>query len=208
MTSHLLGSNCENDFSTGALDDLRCLVTGEIIAEVRPLEDDECLPDVPASLSFVKKSRVAKSSITYVAGFMARKVLKSTRNCQNCQNVLLYSDGNVELDVIEARQCQNNNLVKPGSYLCFATNQSSSRLFYLIPRLCHRNNLFAMLKQVILKEVNFTVLNCADHKHIGDLVATLPIRCILYYWCKSVNKILVGKDVKFVKYLSCETNKN
>jgi hypothetical protein len=51
------------------------------------------------------------------------------------------------------------------------------------------------------------VLNCVDHTHIGDLVATSIIRCILYYWCKSVNKVLVGKDEKFVRYLRHEPNK-
>jgi hypothetical protein len=49
-----------------------------------------------------------------------------------------------------------------------------------------------MLKHVILKEVNFIVLNCVDNTHIGDLVATSIIRCILYYWCKSVNKVGIG----------------
>jgi hypothetical protein len=112
-----------------------------------------------------KKSRVAKSTIAYVAGFVARKVLKSTSNFQNCKNVLLHSDGDVDLGVIEARQYANCNLVKPGSYLCFAISQSLSRLFYLTPRNCHKNNLFAMLKHVILKEVNFIVLNCVDHTH-------------------------------------------
>jgi hypothetical protein len=207
MTSHSPSSNCEDDYSAGALDNLRCFITGECIAGVRRLDDYEHPANVPATLLCVKKSRVGKSTIAYVAGFVARKVLKSTSNCQNCKNVLLHSDGDVDLGVIEARQYANCNLVKPGSYLCFAISQSLSRLFYLIPRNCHKNNLFAMLKHVILKEVNFIVLNCVDHTHIGDLVATSIIRCILYYWCKSVNKVLVGKDEKFVRYLRHEPNK-
>jgi hypothetical protein len=52
----------------------------------------------------------------------------------------MYSDGNVDLGVIEARQYQNSMLVKPGSFLYFVTNQSLSLLFYLIPQ--HNNSYF------------------------------------------------------------------
>jgi hypothetical protein len=51
----------------------------------------------------------------------------------------MYSDGNVDLGVIEARQYQNSMLVKPGSFLYFVTNQSLSFLFYLIPQHCHNS---------------------------------------------------------------------
>jgi hypothetical protein len=51
MTSHSPSSNCEDDYSAGALDNLRCFITGECIAGVRPLDDDE----QPANCVMCKK---------------------------------------------------------------------------------------------------------------------------------------------------------
>jgi hypothetical protein len=41
MSRHSVGRNCERDYTEGALDNLRCLLTGEVVAGVVPLESEE-----------------------------------------------------------------------------------------------------------------------------------------------------------------------
>ncbi|KAF2903589.1 hypothetical protein ILUMI_02596 [Ignelater luminosus] len=37
---HSSGKNCENDYSCGILDNLRCLLTGEVEPGIKPLEEE------------------------------------------------------------------------------------------------------------------------------------------------------------------------
>jgi hypothetical protein len=87
LKTRSLGSNCEDDFSTGALDNLRCFLTGEEIAGVHPLQSngEDISQGAPGSIGTIKKSRVAKSTIAYVAGFVAKKVLKLNNQCDSCK---------------------------------------------------------------------------------------------------------------------------
>ncbi|KAI4467995.1 regulator of g-protein signaling loco [Holotrichia oblita] len=91
MSYHSPGANCEEDYATGALDNLKCFLTGEELQGIHLLEDTS--PEVPIPQN-IKKTRVAESTIAYFAGYIVKKSLK-TVHCQDCNSVLLHSDGNI-----------------------------------------------------------------------------------------------------------------
>jgi hypothetical protein len=55
-------------------------------------------------------TKISKCTITYVAGFVARKSLKLMGNCRICSNILLFSDGSqINDDFVSARQYSNTS---------------------------------------------------------------------------------------------------
>uniref|UniRef100_A0A1Y1JZB1 THAP-type domain-containing protein n=1 Tax=Photinus pyralis TaxID=7054 RepID=A0A1Y1JZB1_PHOPY len=199
LSTHSIGANCEYDFNVGALDNLRVFVTGEDIAGISPFEAD-IKDDIPV-ITHCKKTPVAKATIAYVAGFIGRRVLKKTK-CVKCKELLTASDGNVPLQVIEAREYKNSQLFRPGSCLYFLVSQTCTLLFYLIPRHCHQYMLRKRLVKYLTQSLNFNILNCTTHTQLGTLVVNLLVTTILHFWCKQVGRILSGTDQRFVNLVS------
>lgn len=82
MSAHSPHSNCEEDTNTYALDNLRSFLTGQYIEGIQPIEtpsENVCLPlDIP----FYQKTKVARCTITYMSGYIARVLLKYCKNCE------------------------------------------------------------------------------------------------------------------------------
>ncbi|KAJ8910621.1 hypothetical protein NQ315_002857 [Exocentrus adspersus] len=133
MSTHSPNSNCQEDYHTGALDNLRSFITGEVLPGVTPLPDYE-EPEVPSTVTLHRRSKVSRCTATYISGFIARKLLRKTK-CENCKSNLLFRDNNNDTDFIKARQYDHCKLIKPGTVFTFLVSQSIARLFYLIPRL-------------------------------------------------------------------------
>ncbi|KAH0818544.1 hypothetical protein GEV33_004247 [Tenebrio molitor] len=135
------GANCEKDFTVGALDDLRSFLTGEVIAGVSRLEPDVevVLPDLPLHC---KKSRVAKATLAYLAGYIAKTLLKKHGTCTTCRELLLRTHGDVPIEVIEARNFnQNRFLTQPGSFLYYVTSEAwkDQKFLYLTKHAPNKN---------------------------------------------------------------------
>lgn len=118
--------------------------------------------------------------------------------CQICRDGLIHSDGDVPLDVIEARQYKRGNLQKPGSYLYYITGKALEILFSTIPKVCNVNNISAVLVNLLVNTLDFVPFNCSAHE-MGKIIANLIVFTVLHFWCKQVNKLLSGKDYKFFK---------
>jgi hypothetical protein len=203
---HSPGANCEPDESSGALDALRCFVTGEEIAGISAIES-EASTSSTSTIDFStlqlhhRKSRVAKATLAYIAGFIGRSLLNKYGGCNMCREMLLKADGTVPLEVIEGRKYRHSSLVKPGTFLFWATSEATSRLMYAIPRLCSKTNLPLILENILSTYINFSVLNCKDHPFLGSKVSSLIVKTLLYAWIKQVNLVLNGKDSKFQIFL-------
>ncbi|KAJ8911831.1 hypothetical protein NQ315_012561 [Exocentrus adspersus] len=198
MSTHSPNSNCQEDYHTGALDNLRSFITGEVLPGVTPLPDDE-EPEVPSTVTLHRRSKVSRCTATYISGFIARKLLRKTK-CENCKSNLLFRDNNNDTDFIKARQYDHCKLIKPGTVFTFLVSQSIARLFYLIPKLCHLRNISSILEKIISSQLNFKVINCALHDP-DKILVKLTVRYSLYFWCKRVNLVAKGKDDKFIKFL-------
>jgi hypothetical protein len=136
---HSPGANCEPDESSGALDALKCFVTGEEIAGISAIESEASTSTIDFSTLQLhhRKSRVAKATLAYIAGFIGRSLLNKYAGCNMCREMLLKADGTVPLEVIEGRKYRHSSLVKPGTFLFWATSEATSRLMYAIQRLCN-----------------------------------------------------------------------
>ncbi|XP_015840038.1 transposable element P transposase [Tribolium castaneum] len=201
FSRHSPRANCEEDFSTGVLGTLRCFLTGEEIAGISSLENEDlAIPSAEGNTQLhQQKSRVAKATIAYVAGYVAKKILQNYGQCEECVKMLTHSDGDVPMAVIEARQYRLSTLTKPGSYLYFVTSECVSRLLFYIPRICYKQFISVLLRELINSELDFNVLNCNIHPTLGNSVVEFQIRVMLFYWAKQINLILKGNRNEFLK---------
>ncbi|KAB0804407.1 hypothetical protein PPYR_01377 [Photinus pyralis] len=204
MSSHSPSSNCEDDFTVGALDNLRSFITGEEVPGICLLENNFTI-ETSFIVSHSKKRPIAKATLAYVAGYVGNRISKSA-NCSVCKDMLTTSYGNVPMDVIEAREYSNSRLFRPGTYLYLVISQACSRLFYLIPRHCHKYGLNRSLIAFIMETINFDFLKCEKHTDLGLHVVKLIVKVIFYFWGKQVNKILNGNDERFVRLLATKPN--
>jgi len=135
LSTHSPGANCEKDVSEGVLENLHNFVTSKVMDGINTLNEEIVEPEIPSILIKQKRSFISKCTSTYIAGFIAKKVLKKIK-CNQCKNNILKSHSEANMDFIKARQYKNSHLTKPGSYFYFlVVSQSVSRLFYLIPRI-------------------------------------------------------------------------
>ncbi|XP_074033220.1 transposable element P transposase [Leptinotarsa decemlineata] len=204
MSAHSPGSNCERDMSTRALDDLRSFLCGEYVAGVHPLDYSTLLvPGIPDNLH-IGKTKLARCTLKYMSGSIGRILLKSKiiNNCDDCKrNILFRYNSESDDDFIDARQYERGHLIRPGQCLNFLVSQSLNYLFYIIPRLGTAKNISICLENILTNKLYFQPLNCPQHD-TGKKLYQIIIRCSLFWWTKSVNKIAKGIDTKFSKFLS------
>jgi glycogen debranching enzyme len=122
------------------------------------------LPDLPLHC---KKSQVAKETLAYLAGYIAKTLLKKHGTCTTCRELLLRTHGDVPIEVIEARNFnQNRFLTQPGSFLYYVTSEACTRLVYLISRYCKYETIHKILESILVKFENFTPSNCIEHNDL------------------------------------------
>lgn len=119
MSTHSPGANYENDDGNGALDNLHCFLTGDVVPGVSLLEPEDIAITIPPSVTDFKKSKITRCILTYISGFIAKKLLKQI-DFDICKQKLLYRDHDKD---IEARQYNHSRLVKPGTFFTFITSQ-------------------------------------------------------------------------------------
>lgn len=78
-----------------------------------------------------RKTTVAKATLAYIAGYV-RKMLQKHDSCEECRNLLHRSDGNVLLEVIQAKSYPKSTLVQPGGYLYFVVSVVTVIGFFFI----------------------------------------------------------------------------
>ncbi|KAJ8976852.1 hypothetical protein NQ317_012976 [Molorchus minor] len=207
MSSHSPFSNCEESELCDVLDNLQSYLTGEDIAGVTSLQDNDITLAVPSNIINIKRSRIGRCTITYVTGYFVRKAIQIVKDCEFCKANYLYSDYNKDHDFIEAREYTNSRLIRPGSFVTYVTGIALSVLFYLLPRTISSFNLAAMLKNQLIKYINFNPLICPEHKDVKNVFLNTLVKCIIYFYTKQVNRILKGKDTKFAKYVAVTKDK-
>ncbi|KAJ8943123.1 hypothetical protein NQ318_017319 [Aromia moschata] len=130
-----LFSNCEESETCEVIDNLQCFLTGEAVAGVSALSDDDAPVNVrlPSNLYRKQKSKIERCSITYIAGYFIKKIKNLIKDCEVCKVNYLYSDCVKDTEFIEARQYRQSNLIKPGSFVTYVTSQSLTLLFQVLP---------------------------------------------------------------------------
>lgn len=208
FSTHSPSGNCEEDENDGPLYTLRDFLLKEVLPEgleSRSLDLHQI--EIPPAILLPGRSKIAKCTLNYISGFIVRKVLKFVK-CENCKKNLLFRDSNLDLDFIEAREYQNCRLIIPGTYLNFLVSQSITRIFYILPRLCHYSNISLTLKKNLLQNLQFSLINCTEHKSTSSILMKIVIKCCIFFWCRRVNMISKGRDSKFVKFLNMKPSEN
>lgn len=155
---------------------------------------------MPNFLPLHKKTKIGRCTIKYYAGYVARKVnlLSAKFKCDTCKNNLLLWGNSTDTDFIELREYTKNLFVRPGDYLTFIVSRAVPMLYYLIPRLAGTQNISVALKEILIRNVDFKPINCLQHD-LKTQNCNFLIKCALYFWCKKVNRICNGQELKFIK---------
>lgn len=103
------------------------------------------------SLKYHPLFQLIECTATYISGFITKKLLQKV-NCNICKQHILYRTASYDTDFIEARTYKDSKMTTPGDFLNFLISQSVSRLFYLIPRLCHYKRISILLKNILSKQ--------------------------------------------------------
>lgn len=207
MAKHSPGSNCRKEPYCEGLDNLREFLTGEVISGVTPLEDSTVTVEIPNSLLWLNKTKVGRCTLKYMSGSLV-KMLKKSIKCDDCLKNLTINHNSSDEDFIEARQYERGTLIVPGTLFNYLVSSSLNYLFYCIPRICTEYNLSIILKDILNKRIMFKTINCkiVDH-NLGNKLCNLLVRCSIYWWTRSVNKILKGKGSKFTQFVKVCKNK-
>ena len=105
---HSPGANCLEDDAEAALKSITALLSGED-SMVEEMPDS---PDFPPT--FTKKGAVAVNTHAYIAGSMARKILRRVE-CKVCKDDLLTTIDLPHNQFIQIREYKRNALLKPNT---------------------------------------------------------------------------------------------
>lgn len=205
-----VGSNCENINDGDLLFTLKQFVknaTCEINITEQTAEEDFLTESsqVKNIENMHKGYPLQESNRSYVAGWVVKKVLSITKfkNCIACKESLLSND----TSHTEYIQLINPEYVKEKQSLtypsmCFLKDifiEADSVLNENISSLCFRRNVSVLLRERVYEKLNSNFVKCIEHKEeLKHAVIQVIIKLFLYTFYKSVNRILSGRDTRYV----------
>lgn len=185
---HSPGANCEDDNDSSLTSLKRFLLEDVKIMEKDIIED---LPQLSVSSDM---SSICSGNMKYVAGFVVRKILKTTK-CSSCKKSLAERIADPDI-VTEAKQYGKNALTMPGSAFHSAFVTCFLKLEIYLEKYCTNVNIKRQLVSVLNKQ-NF-VLGCGKH-NIQSNVIEIIVHFFILIWTKNVNKSLKGLDAYATK---------
>ena len=119
------------------------------------------------AFGFITTSDDVINMHAYIAGFVAKKLLKSAINCAQCRRHILSRDCDIDEfhKLIELKEFNSERralLYPMRSFVnTFGHMTDFSDLF--LPRICLENGVSRLLKEHILEYVSNTFLHCVEH---------------------------------------------
>lgn len=202
-STHSLGANCQKDDTDGALDSLRNLLTGETQAikhrsTNKTSVNEEKLQEIYKSIRG-KSSYVTTISYTYIAGYVAKKILKKVKHCNECKNSLLdYRKDNKDFDLIKAREHDKTSRLKyPKKEFNCAVRRAGHLVSQLLPHIAHMDGVSKYIRKTIKRKELFEWMQCIAHgKVVKRIFSILIFKTIMHSWLKTLNRILYGKEMR------------
>lgn len=190
LSNHSLNSNCEKDDLEG-LDNLKTL----LITPTEQIQPKVTFPEVTVEeYQPNHSSLLRKGKLTYVAGFVAKKILKQVKICQQCRKDLVGGDrSQPEYFVVQARAYSPQALLAPSTNFNSFFQKCIFHLTKLLPQICFYNNVTGHLKIILRHLCADNFFNCELH-NLKELIIKYIINFHLYVWIKNVNRILKGKQ--------------
>lgn len=189
---HSPAANCEEDVSEGALSSLRELLcsTTDVPAPLVvtcPIDNFD-FANIPTNNAVYTHA--------YIAGFLAKKIIKNLGKCSLCIKDLLTNQTHEEHTLITARAYHANALLKPSTMYAHLFTQMIEIGHEVLPKICIDENVKQLFRNTILKFVK-PYFTCQAHNVFDTLVNNF----VLFYihcWIVNVNKILKGSDLRNV----------
>lgn len=198
-TSHSIGSNCEEDFSEGALasynllfskinnDDTQNIYREPRVADGLVKNKSVCTPE----LSYLKFQ-----TQNYIAGFIIKKLNTILfKNCKICIRQICTDSVSKSHDLVIAREYNEQlNLKYPNVSFCRLIQGITDLIYLQLPSICHRLDYKLVLISKIQEQFNVNIINCPIHsEHFENKILNFSIKLLTNHWCVEVNRILNGK---------------
>lgn len=129
--------------------------------------------------------------------------MKKFKNCITCKESLLSTDTSDKeyIQIINAEYVKEKpSLTYPS--MCFLKDiffEVDSILNENISSVCFRKNVSVLLRERVYEKLNSNFVKCIEHKEELKLaVIQVIIKFFLYTFCKTVNRILSGRDTRYV----------
>ncbi|KAI4462935.1 thap domain [Holotrichia oblita] len=196
MSAHSPGSNCEEDNSEGALDNLRSFLE----RNVEEAEESATRVDIPTEvceMEMPEADSIVRNVHAYIAGYMVRKLRKNTNRCTMCISYLSSKEASPDHILIEAREYAPSKLYRANSMFMKTFTQSLHILSNLLPKICYKPNIKQSCKLALQSVVHFPGI--CDVHNLKDIFTKNVVDFFVHTWIKNINRTLKGLDSK--KYL-------
>ena len=198
MSSYSVGTNCEEDFSVGTLQSVKELVEAGKKKRFAPRSfKTEYFKTQVGTFKFFTTPDIVISTHSYIAGCVAKRLLQSANDCHDCKLNILSRE--VDIDeyhqLIELKEysSERRSLLYPMRAFTDVFGRMTNVADFFLPRFCLENGVSKLLRDEILKYVDNSFLNCAEHgKNIFDLFVKTFVTMFINQWIKEVNLILKG----------------
>lgn len=213
MSSHSPNSNCEEDQSAGALQNLKEFVLQDVNHEDCSEPDTIYSGDIvnPAEFSFSRPTLSTINLHAYIAGAASKKFMLFSSKCTTCKKQLLADDkdrldNSEKFELIQAKKYCPKALLTPNSVFVNVFCQIVDVLSFFLPRLCLESGLSSLLTDKINYLVGNEHFTCRKH---GDMlfkkITKFCIKLFIKRWTKEVNCMLNGSSYSgsdFVKKMA------
>jgi len=199
ISSCSVGSNCEEDDSVGALQNIEDLV--------QPKKKEVCLPLQPirreyfdaqqGNFKFSTTPHDVVNIHSYIAGFVAKHLLQIACDCKHCKENLLLQEVDVDdfHKLIELKEfnSERRSLLYPMKSFIDAFSRMTDVVDFFLPRLCLEDHISRLMRDKIKEYVENEFLDCPEH---GERMFNVFIRkfviMYIHQWVREVNLILKG----------------
>lgn len=138
MSAHSPASNCEKDESEGALDSLKEFLMREMEGIAPTDTHEDALIDPKFVFSDTKHAIIIKTH-AYIAGYLARRILRAIGGCKQCKNALITKEATEEHLLIEERAYNPKALVRPSTPFINIFSKCNDVVHHYLPMLCTEN---------------------------------------------------------------------
>ncbi|XP_071054651.1 uncharacterized protein [Onthophagus taurus] len=187
VSSHSPNANCEEGESEGALNILNAFLNDnvKISIGVEIVDENNC------PIKFKETSYSQLNIDSYIAGYLARGLLKKLKNCRACKTFLLTKQSETHHELINARAYNANALLRPNSQYTTLFGKCTQLAHYLLPIMCEKSHVLIRISSEMYKYINIQS-SCSVH----DLQAIFIEKFLNLYvftWVKNVNLVLKGQ---------------
>lgn len=185
FSSIKFSGNCEEDNSDGVLNNLKQFITcshndeDEHILFTFPTIDDSNKYDTD----------ISDMNIGYVAGYLARQILKNINNCNECKKILVNKEKNNLL--ISARDFTSNSLIHPNTTYFNIVKQMFNISNYILPILME---ISIGKKLIFIFELNIDFPKCCNKHNLSSILFEKLKNFYFFTLSKNINKVLKGLD--------------